>query len=74
MSDSLQTVIREGTAFNQRHPELNSNQQVYGGWTWGLLRAIAECPNCPGHYRVPQDQEWNVLYCPNCGTYWEKPS
>ncbi len=23
---------------------------------WGVLRAIYECPDCPGHYRVPMEQ------------------
>ena len=64
---TVETFLREGQAFQKRHP----NMPEVGSWAWGLLRAFAECPNCPGHFRVPLDPQWNRLVCPNCKTVWE---
>lgn len=69
----LDTFSREGNAFIQRHPDLPDTAKSLGGLTWGILRAVLECPNCPGNFRVPQDQEGRVLYSPCCGTWWELP-
>ena len=66
MTDSVQTFLKEGQAFLKRHPDMPE----VGGWAWGLLRAVAECPNCPGHFRVPLDKSWKTLVCPNCHGVW----
>lgn len=68
----VDTFIDEAIAFNARHPELDEQQQAFGGLLWGAMRAIAECPNCPGRFRVPLDGDWNRLYCPGCGYLWQR--
>jgi hypothetical protein len=73
---SVGTFVDEGQAFIDRHPDLNEEQATMGGVMWGLLRAIMECDNCPGHYRVPLDKDWDLpggrLYCANCGGVWTR--
>jgi hypothetical protein len=71
IEESLETFSREGNAFVSRHPEFNDAQATYGGLIWGFMRAIMECPNCPGHYRIPRDKEYKTLYSPCCGAYWD---
>jgi len=79
----VDTVIDEGKDFIDRHPELQGVRLDFGGerkvdaadmggLLWGLLRAVAECPSCPGVFRVPLDEEWNRLICPNCKRVWRK--
>lgn len=68
---SVHTVIDEGEAFIERN-NLDGAAASMGGLTWGLLRAIAECPDCPGIFRVPLDDDWNMLYCPSCKGIWAK--
>ena len=38
--------------------------------TWGLLRALAACLDCPGAFRVPQATDWHTLVCPQCQGVW----
>jgi hypothetical protein len=79
MSDdlhSVNTTVDEGLAFIQRHPDLNDTQKATGGLMWGLLRAVMECPNCPGEFRVPLDIEWDRpggrIACPRCQGVWTR--
>lgn len=62
--DPVDTVVREGNAFLDRHwPGVRNtfgkkpdNVPAVAGiaaLAWGMMRAIYECPNCPGCYRVP---------------------
>jgi hypothetical protein len=62
-------VCDEAKAFAARHPDLNAAQQATGMLTWGLLRALAECPDCPGVFRVSPD-DWHTLVCPQCRGVW----
>lgn len=66
---STHTVCDEAKAFTARHPELTGTQQANGMLVWGLLRAVAECPNCPGVFRVSPDN-WHTLVCPQCRGVW----
>ena len=70
--DHTRTCLDEGNAFIARHPELNGTQQTIGGLTWGLLRALMECPNCPGVFRRPRQtvEGIEVLWCSSCGGQW----
>ena len=68
MTNSVDTFLQEGKAFAERHPDTPE----IGGWAWGLLRAVMECPNCPGHFRVPLDKDWKRIACPNCKNVWER--
>lgn len=71
--DHVDTVCTEATAFAARHPELPADAQALGMLAWGLLRALLACDVCGvGHYRIPQDADWNVLVCPTCGGRWVK--
>ncbi len=74
MSDmhGVDVVCDEGNAFAARHPDLAPGARAMGALTWGLMRAIAECPRCgPGVYRVPVDgKNWEVLACRQCGGVW----
>jgi len=67
---SVHTVVDEGNAFNARHPDLNNTQASLGGLVWGMMRALYECPTCPGKYRVPTVADPNVIVCTNCGGVW----
>ena len=76
MCDSVHTVIEEGNAFVDRHG-LTGAAAALGGLTWGILRAIMECPNCPGHFRIPAHhyppgEDWREIKCSNCGSRWVK--
>lgn len=73
------TFIDEALAFTERHRDLDPQQHSFGGLVWGMLRAIAECPNDPGVFRVPVDADgkqlgplanWAYLACPKCGGVW----
>lgn len=74
MSDSVATFTREGLAYIERHPELNEIQKAVGGMAWGMFRAVLECPDHDGAYRVPLDREWVRLVCPVDGAVWDRPS
>jgi hypothetical protein len=63
------TFRKECLAFMQRH-EGEPTIQLFGGLFWGLLRAFAECPNCPGVFRVPLDEEGLLWACPKCKGFW----
>lgn len=69
MTATLDTFMDGWGGFNERHPEMADNP--LGGMTWGFMRAIAECPECPGVFRVPVNgKDWDVLGCPRCGGVW----
>lgn len=72
MSDPVDTFVTEALAFDRRHPELNDAQANLGGLAWGLMRALAACPDCPGVFRRPLDAGWRRLACPRCGGVWEQ--
>ena len=67
---SVNTVCDEARAFRARHPLLNATQQSLGMLTFGLLRAVAECPDCPDVFRVSPD-DWQTLICPGCHGVWK---
>ena len=67
---AVNIVCDEGTAFLHRHPELNDTHKSVGGLVYGLLRALAECPDCPpGVFRVSPDG-WQTLVCRQCRGVW----
>lgn len=80
---STDTFTNEALAFTERHGEqLGPVAATFGGLTFGAMKAIAECPNCPGHFRVPYDAEgrlawpvgngnWKYLRCPECKGVWK---
>ena len=71
--DAVGTMVTEGQDFYQRHAAtLGDTAATWGGMLWGLMRAIAACPPCPGVYRVPQDDAWQTLICPRCHGVWVK--
>ena len=65
----VNVVCDEAKRFMARHPELNDTQKSVGGLCYGLLRALAECPDCPGVFRVSPDG-WHTLVCRQCGGVW----
>ena len=67
---SVHTVCEEAKTLAARHPELPDAAQGAGMLAWGLLRAVAECPECPGVFRCPTDTAWTHLDCPHCGGRW----
>jgi hypothetical protein len=67
---SVHTFTDEALAFTDRHRDLNPGQAGIGGMVWGFMRAIAECPDCPGTFRIPLDEEWHELACPKCHGVW----
>jgi hypothetical protein len=53
---------------------------------FGMLKAIMECPNCPGRFRVPvvmvggkwvtdndPRSNWDTIACAHCNTLWTRP-
>lgn len=83
--DSVRTMAAEGESFYRRHVGgLGHAAAGIGGLFWGLLRAAAECPNCPGVFRTPVhaggadtggddtggDEHEEFWRCPNCGGVW----
>jgi len=66
---AVNVVCDEGHAFIARHDDLNETQRATGGLLWGLMRAIAECPDCPGVFRASPDH-WQTLVCPQCRGVW----
>lgn len=69
---AVDTFCREADNFVRCHPELNDTQKSFGRLAWGLLRALYECPDCPGHFRVPLNDEEGALACPNCRAVWRR--
>lgn len=75
---SVDTFIDEAIGFTKRHPDLDGQQQAFGGSLMGFMKAIAECPDCPGVFRIPFDSdwkpnafgEWKYLGCPKCEKFW----
>lgn len=70
----VDTFGKEGKIFLKEHPELNEVQANLGYVTWGFLRALAECPECPGVFRIPDNENWDHLYCPSCHGVWTHKS
>jgi len=79
MTDPVKTVVDEANAFMDRHADRvppGSPALTIGGLTWGLMRAIAECPTCPGVFRAPAGHrlgfphDWDALRCPSCELVW----
>lgn len=74
--DPVTTAVREGRSFLDRHPDIASGPAaMLGGLTWGILRAVMECDNCPGVYRVPVVRDgtsagYDAITCPSCGGVW----
>lgn len=74
----VNTFVDEAMSFQSRHNALNNIQSAFGGTLFGFMKALAECPECPGHFRIPYDAdgtpnafgEWAYLYCPNCKALW----
>ena len=75
MSD-LHTMCDEGNAFVERmretHPDLANRDDVaaLGATTWGMFRAMMECPVCPGRFRQTLGGNFDVLICKTCGNVW----
>lgn len=68
----VDVVVDEGEAFMARCRDVRGDARVVGGLVWGLLRAVAECPRCPGYFRVPRSlSDWSLLHCLNCDGWWE---
>ena len=68
---SVETLCNEGNRFVQKH-QLEGAAANLGALTWGLLRALYECPNCPATFREPRMSTIGieVLWCPKCGGQW----
>ena len=80
----VDTVVEQGNALRDRYMERGGepdNCELPSGMLlWGLLRAIAECPRCPGVFRNPyhaggtpgtMDDWGEYLVCPKCGGVWK---
>jgi len=72
--NKVRTFVDEGIQFTKSHPELNDVQANSGAVTWGFMRALAECPDCPGVFRIPDNEDWDHLYCPSCQGVWTHKS
>jgi hypothetical protein len=77
--DPLETALREGRALLDKAaaeaPQAQADSVRHYGQPfalgWGMLRAIYECPDCPGSFRVPLKADPNTIVCPNCCGVWE---
>ena len=93
-TDPVKTVVQEGRAFLERNfpgstadpffgqPTKVPVAGVWGAWAFGLMKALYECPNCPGSYRIPVgdrvirpyvvncNSPEDILHCQNCGGNW----
>lgn len=64
---SVDTFVDSALDFTERHRNLDAQQASFGGLLWGAMRAIAECPDCPGRFRVPVEPDpehpgyWRVI-------------
>lgn len=80
----VNTVVEQGNALRERYRERGgepgNDALPTGMLLWGLLRAVAECPNCPGVFRNPyhaggvpgtMDDWGEYLVCPRCGGVWK---
>lgn len=80
--DSVKTYVDEGQSFLSRNDDLDAQQSSFGSLLWASMRAMAECPDCPGAFRIPHDSdwtpnafgEWKYLACPKCQKVWELTS
>lgn len=68
--DLASIVVDEGLKF-QRRTNLKGADGVWGGLAWGLMRALAFCECCE-EMRIPQDKNWDVLWCPRCKGVWKR--
>ena len=69
----VKTFVDEAQGFINRN-NLNDSPvaATLGGMFWGMLRAVVECPNCPGHYRTPVMVEGEeYCHCANCDGWWK---
>lgn len=65
------TFVDEANSFIERN-NLEGQQATFGGLWWGMLRAVMECPDCPGVFRIPvEGDDIGVIYCPSCKNVWE---
>ena len=78
--DSVKTFVDEAQAFVRRNEDAlgrDTAASSFGGLTWGFMRAIAECPNCPGVFRTPCgsangfESDFDLLVCPACKGAWQ---
>lgn len=82
---SVGTFVKGAQQFGKAHPGLSETQAALGGALMGMMKALLECPKCPGYYRVPITQndegKWEVeapfgpmryIYCHKCGGVWGK--
>lgn len=82
MSDPMATFVDETNAFQARHrdelDELGPAATSFGMVTWGMMRALAECPDGPGTFRIPvghrigRSDGWDALACPTCQKVWTR--
>ena len=73
--DNVTTLVKEGEDFYQRNVgELGRTAASIGGLFWGLLAAVAECPNCAGSFRCPigGDEHEELWRCAKCGGVWAR--
>lgn len=75
MNDDLHSVnlaIDEAKRLlGQLEPEVrHSTLAGIGAMAFGMLRAIAECPYCPGVFRYPINPEQTLWRCPQCSNVW----
>lgn len=71
--DPVGTFVSEAGGFVRRHPDLSEAQKAMGGTAWGMMRAVLECPDHPGAFRVPLDDQWVSIVCPIDGSTWITP-
>lgn len=68
---ALNLAVDEAGAFLERHPEVgNYPFGTASAVAFGMLRAIAECPRCPGTFRVPTVEPPDGWYCHRCEGLW----
>lgn len=69
------TFISSASSFIKEHEnELPESLNVLGGVTFGFMNALAECPDCPCVLRIPDNEDWDHLYCPSCKNIWTHKS
>ena len=74
----VNTFVNEAISFQSRNKDLSEFHSAVGATLFGFMKALSECPECPGHFRIPYDTdgtpnafgEWKYLYCPHCKNMW----
>ena len=69
---SVKVFADYGGRFYSSHQDLGHVAASWGGMLMGAMRAILECPDHPGKFRIPQDDNWDVIVCPECGVWTRK--